>query len=607
MNSHRIPTDIVREVRSRKRWHALWPLLSLILLAIFAPWIAQDQPLYVRGASLRAWERARERLWNAVVAADEHAYAHALSTTAELVHHAPWIDRLVEVDRTSQDEGARWQARRSQLTARFPELLADQVCAAMERDRDVLDAALAPALRRLPAKSELLAFAANLERAAEIFSSAAWGADLAKVAAQARAAAERGERRLAEHLSEDWRALASALDRWRGATESERRKLFAVSTAAPPELIHREAWPILQRATFFELSLWAVALGAILGWLGARFLPRVLSAAQQKYLLCAAPVFLLALAAVIYRATRVPDAWIDYRAEIAAGQFTVDSAWYAPLCFGPEQARGEPAELMPLASRVAWEQRGGVIEAHDPAPAPGNWLRHPLGTDLLGRDVAARLVHGTRLSLWIGLLGASAAAALGISLGALAGFAGGLLDRVVRRLIEVLSCFPTLLFALALAAVRGPAEDLSTAILGIVMVLVIARWTFLARLARSEVLRVREEPFVDAARAFGCPPLALLWRHILPHALPTLAIALTMEFAAAMVFESALSFLGLGIREPSATWGGILHGALLAPSAWWLSLFPGLALLCAVVSAHRLGSLFETDATAMPLRRSVRA
>ncbi|MBL8898849.1 MAG: ABC transporter permease, partial [Planctomycetes bacterium] len=283
---------------------------------------------------------------------------------------------------------------------------------------------------------------------------------------------------------------------------------------------------------------------------------------------------------------------LDYRGEIASGSFALEALWMAPVAFGPEAARDEPAELPPCAAEATWRARGGSVPLRDPAPAPGSWRRHLFGTDALGRDVLARVLHGARLSLLIGLLGALAAGAFGIALGVAAGGCGGAIDALVRRAIEALSCFPPLLFALALAAMRGPSATTADAILGIVVVLVFARWTFLARIARSEVLRLRSEPFVEAARALGVSTSRRLVRHVLPHAVPALLVALSAELAAAMVFESALSFLGLGLSEPSASFGGVLRGALQSPSAWWLALFPGLALLAAVLSAHRLGEAF---------------
>ncbi|MBK9384800.1 MAG: ABC transporter permease [Planctomycetes bacterium] len=584
------------------------PLLALVLLALASPWLASDQPLWVRGASRAAWERCEERLVRALQERDAERFAAARAEALGrlLVEEDELARSLAALDLGSLDAAERWSAGERALAPRRPELRAERACSALELERPLLDLALEPALRRLPPAEELRAFAERLERSGEELGGGELAAAVRAVAAEARELAQRGERRLSLSSSQgSWRALRDGLDRWRGASAAGRRALLGVRERPSPELRSHSAWPVLARAGRLEVLLWgglgALALAGAVGWL-RRLAPRSLSrGARPRGRRVFATLLLGALAALAFHGGRSSaERELDYRGEIAAGSFALESAWMAAIAFGPEHARGEPAELPPCAAQPTWIARGGRAPQRDLAPAPGAWRRHPFGTDALGRDVFARVLHGARLSLLIGLLGALAAGSIGIALGVAAGGCGGVVDALVRRAIEVLSCFPPLLFALALAAMRGPSSDTAEAVAGIVFVLVFARWTFLARVARAEVLRVRAEPYVEAARALGVGAVGRLVHHVLPQIVPALLVVLSAELAAAMVFESALSFLGLGLAEPSASFGGVLRGALQAPSAWWLALFPGLALLAAVLSVHRLGEAFASARGRLP-------
>lgn len=219
-----------------------------------------------------------------------------------------------------------------------------------------------------------------------------------------------------------------------------------------------------------------------------------------------------------------------------------------------------------------------------PSQWPGSDPAHPLGTDLLGRDILAGVVHGARTSLLIGLACALLAALLGIALGVVSGYLRGGADRVVLRLVEFFQIMPSLLFTVTLVAIVGPSTG--TIVFGIV----ITNWPSVARIVRAEVLRVRESEYVQASRVVGLGDLALVLRHVLPNVV-TPAIALVSVLAgSAILSESTLSFLGLG--DPNvATWGGMIdEGRKALFSAWYMSAIPGAAIATTVVALGLVGN-----------------
>lgn len=209
-------------------------------------------------------------------------------------------------------------------------------------------------------------------------------------------------------------------------------------------------------------------------------------------------------------------------------------------------------------------------------------LAHWLGTDGGGHDVLACLVHGTRASLLVGSVAVVVMILLGVSLGAIGGFFGGRIDAAVTRAVEVLLSFPTILVVLAMRGITGGA-----ALLDIAIVIGLLRWTDVARLTRAEVLRARASDFVVAAHALGVPPMRVLSRHVMPHAIGPAIVAAPFGVAAAVLVEASLAFLGIG--GGTASWGQLLAQARQHPDAWWLAVFPGLALFVAVLSFHLLG------------------
>jgi peptide/nickel transport system permease protein len=211
-------------------------------------------------------------------------------------------------------------------------------------------------------------------------------------------------------------------------------------------------------------------------------------------------------------------------------------------------------------------------------------LAHPLGTDDLGRGVLLRLLYGARISLLVGFVAVGISCLIGIVLGALAGYYSGWTDTLIMRFVDIMLCFPTFFLILAVIAFLEPS------IWNIMIVIGMTSWMGVARLIRAEFLSLRERDFVQAARALGGSDLRLIFRHILPNALAPVLVSATLGVAGAILTESALSFLGIGVQPPTPSWGNMLiTGKQTLGSAWWLSVFPGLAILITVLGYNLLG------------------
>jgi peptide/nickel transport system permease protein len=260
-----------------------------------------------------------------------------------------------------------------------------------------------------------------------------------------------------------------------------------------------------------------------------------------------------------------------------AGLFCV-LALYGVALLAPLLAPHDP-DLQTDIVRTRNLPPGSVVAAGD-----GAALAFPLGTDKFGRDLLSRILYGARISLSIGFLAVGIAVTLGTLLGAVAGYFGGATDWVVMRAVDVLSAFPRIFLVLTLIAIWGPTIWLVVAVLGA------TAWMGVARLVRGQILSLREREFVQATRALGVPHARVILRHVLPNAMSPVIVAATLMIGDVILTEAALSFLGLGVQPPTASWGNIINqGRDDLLGAWWVATFPGLAIVVTVVSYNLLG------------------
>ncbi len=233
--------------------------------------------------------------------------------------------------------------------------------------------------------------------------------------------------------------------------------------------------------------------------------------------------------------------------------------------------------LMPLIPYSPYEI---ILSERLKSPSHKHWM----GTDDLGRDVCSRMIHGAGISLKVGFVAVAIAVFIGVMAGAMAGYYGGLIDIFISRLIEIVMCFPFFFLILAVIAFLPPS------IYNIMIVIGITRWTSIARYTRGEFMRLKGQEFAEAAKALGVRDRKIIFKHLLPNSLAPVLVSATFGIANAILIEAALSFLGLGIQPPAASWGGILSLAKqFIEIAWWLATFPGLAIFITVTAYNILG------------------
>ena len=239
-----------------------------------------------------------------------------------------------------------------------------------------------------------------------------------------------------------------------------------------------------------------------------------------------------------------------------------------------------------------------VIAPHDPLKAPlgltgrlqppvwqeGGSFTHILGADKAGRDVFSRIIHGSRVSMKISLVGIAIGGFIGVLLGLIAGYYGGKVDHLIMRVVDISLSIPTVLLALSLAVALGP--GLKT----IVIVVAALLWAVYCRQVRGETLVVREQDFIARAKAAGCSDARIIFRHILPNIVNTLIVLATLQLGLVILLEASLSFLGVGLSPPTPAWGlMVADGRELIITAWWVAMFPGVAIMLTVLSLNLMG------------------
>lgn len=271
--------------------------------------------------------------------------------------------------------------------------------------------------------------------------------------------------------------------------------------------------------------------------------------------------------------------------ETAPGQSLYAIAWRRLLHKRPALAGLAVIVLLVLAALLA-----DVIAPYGPtaifsqdAMSPPSWT-HPMGTDLLGRDVLSRVIHGSRVSIYVGIFSLVLAIFLGIPLGVIAGFYGGALDNFIMRIMDIILAFPIFLLAIVIMVILEPSTT------NVVIALGIVRIPIYARIVRGSVLTVKELEYIEAARSLAVPDPRILLRHILPNCMAPIIVTSTLSVGTSIIVEASLSFLGLGTQPPTPSWGWDLKANLmLLEINPWITIFPGLAIFFTVLAFNLFG------------------
>jgi peptide/nickel transport system permease protein len=261
------------------------------------------------------------------------------------------------------------------------------------------------------------------------------------------------------------------------------------------------------------------------------------------------------------------DAWVQMRrSPITMVGLVIIGCFLVMALVGPYVSPQDPLQTSPIRK----------------LEAPSS--EHLLGTDHLGRDVLSRVLHGARISLWVALLVPAVAGLIGTTLGLVAGYFGGRVDNLVMRLTDMFMAFPQLVLAMAISAALGP--SLQNAIIAVAL----TEWTFFARIVRSRAIAIREEDYVEAARAVGAGHFRILLRHVLPMSISPLIVQVTLAAGTSIRTAASLGFLGLGAQPPLPEWGVMITaGRNYLPGQWWISTFPGIAIFAVILGFNLLG------------------
>lgn len=526
-------------------------LLALLYAgAIYAPLIAGDRPYYLDGVDRAAFAAAQREL------------SGVTRSLAELA---------------AESEAAYVARRAPGSTSSRAQALEAEAAAARRRARTLRDA--------LP-----------LERRGEL---AAYIAAIDGVLEAARGAPPGEARRAGEVLLERAQAAHSAAE------------------AGGSELVPRSSWPLfasLSAPEVFLMVLWAFVLAwplwnpLVNRWLLGGERARIRRRRRTKL----AAALATSLAAALAWGALAPSApaldAAPYKSRLASGAIEARRVVFPPLALGfaethlaesfrpPTWTRASRMDsegyyalgprARPSAAAAGFTPPPTPVEVRWGEPALNSGLRHPLGTDGLGRDVLVRLLWGGRVSLSVGLASAALLMVIGVALGSIAGYFGGWYDVGISRLIEVVLCIPALYLVLMASALVDPA--VLSPLVAIVLIIALVAWTGVARLARAEFLRLRESEFVLAARVLGLGAPRILVRHALPNAMGPLLVAGAFAVAAGILTESVVSFLGLGIQHPVPSWGSLVNESR-SGEHWWVQLFPGLAIFLTVTAYNLVG------------------
>jgi peptide/nickel transport system permease protein len=244
--------------------------------------------------------------------------------------------------------------------------------------------------------------------------------------------------------------------------------------------------------------------------------------------------------------------------------------------------------LIAILAQIIAPYPGDMIDVHPERRLLPPSLDHPFGTDEMGRDILSRVILGAQISLKIIIFVVSIAAIIGIVLGGVAGFLGGIVDEVLMRITDMFLAFPSIILAMAIAAALGPS------LMNTMIAIIITWWPWYARLVRGQVLSIREMLYIEAAKALGLSRTRIIFRHILPNCLSPVIVQMSLDAGYVILTAAGLSFIGLGAQPPTPEWGLMIStGRIYMPQWWWCSVFPGLAIMVTVLGFNLIGDVIR--------------